>query len=188
VTRSCRGSWQFTCFTGTKVQILTQQPLDFSSARRVRAASHGSLLALLVQKYKYCYDARARRVRDEFVPRLMAVYLLYWYKSTNAALCCARRVRDEFVPQLIAAHKARAECFTSTKVLALLALLALLVLLKYSDSSSARRVRGAADSGAQARTAQFTCFTGTKAQILTPVELLLARDELVARLIAAAQA
>jgi hypothetical protein len=42
---------QFTCFTGTKVQILTLRASPSRSSRRMLLLS--LLLALLVQKYKY---------------------------------------------------------------------------------------------------------------------------------------
>jgi hypothetical protein len=44
---------QFTCFTGTKVQILTQKLGAVGRAYCGRAAGVLDLLALLVQKYKY---------------------------------------------------------------------------------------------------------------------------------------
>ena len=40
---------QFTCFTSTKVQILTQNALEGGEVLNL----HALLLALLVQKYKY---------------------------------------------------------------------------------------------------------------------------------------
>jgi hypothetical protein len=49
----------FTSFTGTKVQNLTQKPLLVTAMRNgdlllIDEISLGTLLALLVQKYKYC--------------------------------------------------------------------------------------------------------------------------------------
>jgi hypothetical protein len=43
-----------------------------------------SLLALLVQKYKYCLGCPQRR--------RYSVYLLYWYKSTNTDAAARHRV------------------------------------------------------------------------------------------------
>ena len=42
----------FTCFTSTKVHILTQKSLHLG-AREVREGQNQILLAVLVQKYKY---------------------------------------------------------------------------------------------------------------------------------------
>jgi hypothetical protein len=44
-----RRLYQFTCFTGAKVQILTPEELSAALLRRL----YFSLLALLAQKYKY---------------------------------------------------------------------------------------------------------------------------------------
>jgi hypothetical protein len=51
----CNRLWghQFTCFTGTKVQTLTQKAVTSQTSRIVIGSGGISLLALLVQKYKY---------------------------------------------------------------------------------------------------------------------------------------
>jgi hypothetical protein len=54
VARRCRFGTQFTCFTGTKVQILTQKALvDHLWAASPAELVLLSLLALLVQQYKF---------------------------------------------------------------------------------------------------------------------------------------
>jgi hypothetical protein len=55
--RECGADSQFTCFTSTIVQILTREASDDSQDWQYGADEYGtqilSLLALLVQKYKY---------------------------------------------------------------------------------------------------------------------------------------
>jgi hypothetical protein len=65
-----------TCFTGTKVRILTLNALQGASTRSFAL----SLLDLLVQKYKYW---RGRRCRGHPLALSHSAYLLYWYNSTN---------------------------------------------------------------------------------------------------------
>ena len=93
---------RITCFTGTKVQILTHPirsgfeaivDVDSWHPGRVIALGGGgskvlSLLALLVQKYKKMTPAEYKQLLELDLPTnhwemTGSVYLLYWYKSTN---------------------------------------------------------------------------------------------------------
>jgi hypothetical protein len=66
---------QFTCFTGTKVQILTQKALQ-RRPRRGRKSGR--------RKLRSCAKRRGRGGERETARARYSVYLLYWYKSTNA--------------------------------------------------------------------------------------------------------
>jgi hypothetical protein len=80
VRASGRGT-QFTCFTGTKVQVLTQ-------------------VYIYIYIYIYIYG-RGTRERERY-----SVYLLYWYKSTGADAYLSRA----------SGRGAQFSCFTGTKV------------------------------------------------------------------------
>jgi hypothetical protein len=75
-----KSRYQFTCFTRTKVQILTEP-----NRRRRRSAERAgtNLLALLVQKYKYRHKRRCRVSCNSSRRPSYLIYLLYSYKSTN---------------------------------------------------------------------------------------------------------
>jgi hypothetical protein len=92
----------FTCFTSTKLHILTPEELPGGSRGGAGAYNHCrlaapgattlvlSLLAFLVQMYKY-WEGRGgdpeevlvRIITAASLPQVHPVYLLYWYKSTN---------------------------------------------------------------------------------------------------------
>ena len=83
---------RFTCFTSTKVQILTAEELR---ARR----EHRLVSVYLLYWYKSTnIDAEAPSACAGTLADAVSVYLLYWYKSTNidaeAPSACAGTLAD----------------------------------------------------------------------------------------------
>jgi hypothetical protein len=88
---------QFACFTGTKVQILTlgQRAADYGDPRGGRAVDSqftrftGTTVQILTPEKRAADYGDPRRGRA--VVSAYAVYLLYWYRSTNTD---ARKARS----------------------------------------------------------------------------------------------
>ncbi len=148
----------FTCFTGTKVQILSLVALQkawcrlsrtcFFWYKRTNADAGGA------EMKTWC---RLSRTCCRFF------YLFYWYKRTNTdASGASNEGVVSSVANLLSILVSMAQ--EAKPVLSLLAFLVQKCWYKSAVDSCVNGARGKAGT-------QFTCFTGTKVQILTPSEL-----------------
>ena len=134
----------FTCFTSTNVQMLAQNAL---LARHFTPQCRGAL-----------------SVCHMYVYARYSLYLLYQYRSANtdtwgASFAQVLNVEEHFLTCT------QCTCFTGTKGLALLTTNGLASLQPLDVEEHFLKV-------ARAKGTHFTCFTGTKVQILTQQALL----------------
>jgi hypothetical protein len=184
---ACTAGTQFTCFTGTKVQILTHcrtPPAVYRSAferkalggARGRTRKHSLDMAddfgSVMHESPHMHAKQSRSPSPLVYPNLASGGLLYWYKSTDADVLLTSRSPSPLVyPNLASGGLLYWYKSTDADVLLTSRSPSPLVYPNLASGAPELIPQRTEDRGQRRRSCSSTlslaCFTGTRVQILT---------------------